>query len=265
MNKNKEKFYLRKFLEIIYLEPLEIRGGERENPDFVLPINNRKVGIEVTEYHSNLKGVDGRPRRAHEENWFRLQKIIMQEVRENKALKKIHGILFFKKGLNTPNKKLYEEFSKELIDLAVVMKNSGITETTPRFNQKLLLKYLEKLQLKKFNSTRPLEWNWDKDVEHIGVSEQELIDSVHGKTLTNYKDKDIMDELWLVIISGWRVSQDIPDISLYEKLKEYTRLDATLKKSNFDNVFLYLHSWSAIYEWPAWNKIKRSVELEKLS
>jgi hypothetical protein len=76
--KDIERSYLDSFLTTLNLAPGDIK--HRESPDFIVVSDGKKIGIELTYFHSDLKGVDGTPRRAIEETWKSLQKAIMKKV-----------------------------------------------------------------------------------------------------------------------------------------------------------------------------------------
>jgi hypothetical protein len=69
MNEKKkiERFYLERFLELLRERPREIHGDE--TPDFIVIFPQKKVGVEVTGYHSPLAGEGGRDRRALIPDW----------------------------------------------------------------------------------------------------------------------------------------------------------------------------------------------------
>ena len=65
--KREECAYLQEFLSLMKISPQSLECGE--SPDFIVVIDDARVGIEVTVYHSLATGADGRPRRAVEEDW----------------------------------------------------------------------------------------------------------------------------------------------------------------------------------------------------
>jgi len=112
-----ERFYLDKFLALLGIVPDDICEGEA--PDFIISLQGKKTGIEITEYHSGAKDEDGRPRRAIENNWGQLQKVIMGEVERYEELSGTNGLLFFKK-LELPSKSQYRKFTDELIQFSII-------------------------------------------------------------------------------------------------------------------------------------------------
>ena len=49
--KRKELFYLKTFLELYGVSPIKI-NSDVESPDFIIDYSGKKIGIELTEYHS---------------------------------------------------------------------------------------------------------------------------------------------------------------------------------------------------------------------
>lgn len=252
MNEKKkvERFYLEEFFKLLGEEPEDMQAGEA--PDFTVKLRQTKLGIELTEFHSDLKGKKGLPRRAIEETWASLQRIIMEEVKEHKELEKTNGYLSFKE-LELPATSEYRQFVSELIKLSLEMIASACKEIKPGTNYPLLNKYLAKFCLEKVGCY--ITWEWDHNFAWVGLTETELIDAIRTKIekIVNYKQKDL-DELWLLIISGHRLSQDMGRLLEY-KLNNYSQLNRLLKKSGYSKVYIYQYMLNVIYQWPGWSKI----------
>lgn len=246
--KKRERFYLEKFLSVLDKVAEDIK--ETESPDFIVKLQGKKIGVEVTEFHSNAKGEKGRPRRAIEEAWSVLQETIMEQVGKHGKLQESNGLLFFDK-LELPEKSEYKEFTDELIRLSVEMIDSGLRETTPGKEYPLLNRYLKKLFLEKAGVY--ILWGWNHDVASVGLSESELLKAINPKLRADYKDHKI-DELWLLIISGYRLSQAM-GIILFYKLSNYNELNRLLRLSKYSKVYIYQYMLNSIYEWPGWVKI----------
>ena len=96
---------------MLEIEPDYIEANEA--PDCKVKLDKKTIGIEITGYHSNLKGVKNRPRRQIEEEWLMLQKKIRSEVDKAEYLENTNGILSFKK-LELPSKKEHADFIGKL-------------------------------------------------------------------------------------------------------------------------------------------------------
>ena len=245
-----ERFYLNEFFKILSKTPDEVQQGEA--PDFIVKLRHLTIGIEVTEFHSDLKGEKDRPRRAVEEAWAALQKVIMGKIGNYKELEDTSGTLFFKK-LELPPTAEYRDFVIELVQLSLEMIESNIEEISPESNYSLLNKYLDKFHLK--NVGCHISWEWNHNASSIGLTESQLIDTVQPKLVKakSYKRKNI-DGLWLLIVSGVRLSQTMP-VRLSSKLLSYKNLDYLLSRAIFEKVYIYQYMIGIIYEWPNWVKI----------
>ena len=250
-NKKKiERFYLDNFLKILGEIPEDVKNGEA--PDFIVKLRHLTIGVEVTEFHSDLKGEKDRPRRAVEEAWASLQQVIMERIGTHKELEDTNGTLYFKK-LELPPNKEYKGFINELIQLSLAMIETNSEAISPGSNYPLLNKYLNKFHLKKVGCY--ITWEWNHNASSIGLTESELIDTIQPKIAKaeSYIRNDI-DGLWLLVVSGFRLSQTMP-VHLSNKLLSYKKLNYLLSRSIFEKVYIYQYMIGVIYEWPNWIKI----------
>jgi hypothetical protein len=176
----------------------------------------------------------------------------MEAVEEHKELEETNGYLSFKE-LELPATSEYRQFVSELIKLSLEMIASDRKEIKPGTNYPLLNKYLAKFCLEKVGCY--ITWEWNYNFAWVGLTEVELIDAIRTKIekIVNYKQKDL-DELWLLIISGHRLSQDMGRLLEY-KLNTYSHLNSVLKKSGYSKAYTYQYMLNVIYQWPGWTKI----------
>lgn len=250
-NKKKvERFYLDEFFKILGETPEDVKDGEA--PDFIVKLHHLIIGIEVTEFHSDLKGEKDRPRRAVEEAWVSLQRVIMEQVGNYKELEDTSGFLYFKK-LELPPNKEYKEFVNELIQLSLELIGTNREEISPDSNYPLLNKYLSEFRLEKVGCY--ITWEWNHIASSIGLTESELLDTIQPKLVKakSYIRRNI-DVLWLLIVSGFRLSQTMP-VRLSNRLLSYKKLDYLLSRSIFEKIYIYQYMVGVIYEWPNWVKI----------
>lgn len=248
--KENERFYLDKFLALLGKMADEISPGE--SPDFIVNIATKKIGIELTDFHSDLKGENGKPRRAIEETWRLIQGTIMEEVEKYNKLKETFGFLSFKK-LELPSKSKHKIFTDELIKLSLEMIDSDYEEINPGGNYPLLNKYLEEFCLKRAGCY--ITWQWNHNASFVGFTETRLINVIESKIekVAKYKEKNI-DELWLLIVSGHMLSQAM-GLNLSYKLNTFNQLNNLLRHSGYNKIFIYQYMLDVIYEWPGWVKI----------
>ena len=80
--RRRERFYLEHFLRLMGIKPQGIECDE--SPDCLVGIDGKRLGIEVTEFHSSARGTGGYSRRLIEQEWEKLQAMIMFEIGKDK-------------------------------------------------------------------------------------------------------------------------------------------------------------------------------------
>jgi len=245
-------------LNLLGEEPIQIEKGEA--PDFIIDLRGKKIGVEIIEYHSSLKGIDGRPRRQFEESKDSLYKTLKEEASKYPELGGIDGYLFFN-DMIAIRKSERREVVNEILQLALERirgadKNWKCIEIEIDPEKSCLLgKYrIEKIRL--YNTSYPHHITWGGvDASFIGLEQNELIDSIRKKIskAKDYRQKEL-NELWLLIVSTSRLSQGMPPEDLSYKLSGFDQLNNLLKNSAYDKVYLYQSNFAIIYEWPGWIK-----------
>lgn len=244
--KQREFCYLENFLKAMGLCPRRIEPGA-EPPDFVIFLGDRRIAVEITEFHSGAKGTDDSPRRAVEEEWEKLRQLIEKE-RENYAiLKEIGAKLFFKK-LHVPSTPEHNQFVSEL--LAFVLKEGrNLTSERTRFKEfggafPLLQAYLKCLDL--YIAGCYISWEWNHNIAWVGLDENELCNIVRpklGKPRING-----VDEYWLLVVSGPYLSQSmgIPQI---EEIRNWQQLNVDLGKGPYDRIYVFQYMVDRVLLW----------------
>lgn len=259
--KSVEYGYLKSFLSLLRND-LEISNDDiecRESPDFIINLNNKRIGIEITEHHSSERDANKRCRRATEEDWELLKTIIRDEVWKDSDLSQTHGYLEFRK-LELPPRKDFRRFADELIQLSKEMINSH--REVVKINEKypLLYKYMNKMHLKIVGCF--ISWDWNYEGGSVGSNEPELIKTIERKTsIANEYVKNDIDELWLIVVEGHRISQAM-GINLEWYLNDFESVNRLLQGSQFNKVYIYQYMQAVIYEWPGWFKIGQERFME---
>ena len=249
--KKKELYYLKPFLKLYGISPTKINLNI-ESPDFIINYSGKKIGIEVTEYHS-LQEVSGHSRREVESNWEKIQKKIYEIVKLDNGLMGTHVLIFLRKII-LPSQGEIPSFINELISCTKIFivedkKSSLVPET-----YKILNKYIDRIDISKINDTSFLKWECNINTGSIGLKEKELLNVITPKISKEkiYCLKNL-DELWLLVAFGWRISQSVPPRLKYN-LEGFNTLNLVLSKSSYTHIFLYLHWYDVIYRWPNWKK-----------
>jgi len=249
--KRKELFYLKPFLKLCGVSPTKITLNV-ESPDFIISYSGKKIGIELTEYHSLIE-ISGHSRREVESNWERLQGEIYEKIKLDKELMGICVSIFFRKVF-LPSRRESLPFIDELINCskAFIIK-SGKSVLIPK-RYKILNKYVDEINIYKIGGNSHLRWNSNLNVGFIGLTEEGLLSIIESKINKGerYRLGDL-NELWLLVVFGHRISQSVPPRLKY-KLEEFRILSSILSKSSYNYIFLYLYMYDVIYRWPNWVK-----------
>jgi len=249
--KRKELFYLKPFLKLYGVSPIKITLNV-ESPDFIINYSGKKIGIELTEYHSLIE-ISGHSRREVESNWEKIQKKIYENVKLDNELIGTHVLMFLRKII-LPSQVEIPSFIDELINCTKIFivedkKSSLVPET-----YKILNKYIDRIDISKINDTSFLKWECDINAGSIGLTEEGLLSIIESKINKGerYRLRGV-NELWLLVVFGHRISQSVPPRLKY-KLEEFTVLNSILSISSYNYVFLYLYMYDVIYRWPNWIK-----------
>jgi hypothetical protein len=136
--KSKELVYLKEFLKLYGTSPIKIYF-DVESPDFIINYSGKKIGIELTEYHS-LQEVLGHSRREVESNWKRIQGEIYEKIKLDKELMGVRTLIFLKK-VYLPSRGEIPLFIDELIDCTKELIVEGKKSVLVPEKYKILSKY----------------------------------------------------------------------------------------------------------------------------
>jgi len=249
--KREELFYLEPFLELYGVSPTKITL-DVESPDFIINYSDKKIGIELTEYHSLIE-TSGHSRREVESNWEKLQGEIYEKVKLDKELVGICVSIFFRK-IFLPSRREILAFIDELINCtkAFIIKDKKSVLVPEKY--KILNKYVDEIDIYKIGGKSHPRWNSNLNVGFIGLTEEGLLSIIESKInkVERYRLRGL-NELWLLVIFGHRISQSVPPRLKY-KLEEFKTLNSILRKSSYNYVFLFLYMYDVIYRWPNWIK-----------
>ena len=183
--KELESFYLKKFLEIVGINSLIEQGTEP--PDFFIKIKNLNIGVEITEFHSNIKNRKGRCRREVEESWKKLERYMSETIaKDYPRLSNVFAQLCFKE-LEVPPRPSYPEFARQLFDFLLQNESKFPTDNRSKTvslvvadaHSTLLNLYLTKIDL--FYMPHCDIWTWNRSCAFVGLSEPELLKVIQEK------------------------------------------------------------------------------------
>lgn len=241
-----EKFYLDKFIGALNISVAEIERGD-DPPDFVVCVEDSRVAIEVTEFHSSAVGADKRPRRAIEEEWQAIGNVIVKRREECSELKRLACILFFRQLLLPPKRK-HDQFVDELIAFLYLHRQEFSDQWKSLRNfpddLPLLNKYLKELKIKKVEFD--IEWNWNHSGAFVGLTEPELIRIIEPKIKLSRPPN--VDASWLLVVSAEKMSQSmgLPSIAEFQNFSSANKI---IESGCYDKVFLYQYMFERVIEW----------------
>ncbi len=237
-----EHLYLTTFLNLLNLNPNQLRRGDEQGekpPDFVMVLDGKTIGVEVTRYHQNSR------RKEYEGEWEKLKEVIEQERSLYPGLNEVSASLDFnfKESLEVPPKGQHRKFAQELCKF-ILDELNHLSSEQQRFTSfqssslPLLNQYLGSLRLKVQNVK--VTWRSNHNSGSVRVHECELQSCVQKKASGVSRWNPLNpDEKWLLIVSGHRISQAMDPLYLVDKLRDFRGLNCDLKNSSFDKVYIF--------------------------
>ena len=253
--KKQELFYLEKVLELKRIVPSKIVLCDP--PDFKIMVNNKTIGVEVTEYYKDISK-KGSISREIEEYEDYIEDELNNVVSKLDYLKGVDALFEYKKNDSRPARNEIRSFIKEFVALVSQVKDDEWTdskEIKPTSEFPILNKYIAWLIVYK-NLSYPC-WRQYKG-GHITLTEDILIKVIEPKLLKaeKYKINSDVEDLWLIIGAGHLSSQATPPPNFVEMyLKKFDKIEEMIKNSTFNRVYFYLSFEYTAFEWPRWKKI----------
>jgi hypothetical protein len=231
-----------------YLSIIELPGEliKSERPDFIVQTNDRKVGIEITEYHQPAHSGRKFPRKVVEATWEKLLEAVARYRESNKGLANLNVKLSFK-TLHVPATGQHDEFVRavhqEILKAAVDEKNSKVEIRIANHHSPILLTYLKSIGVRRAKGYG--YWSWNQEFAGIGTTENELLSLIEKKLEAKY---DGFEEVHLV------VAGDGPTASSYigylhpDILNGWQNLNVRIRESPFSRVTLLSNDHSCIWQ-----------------
>lgn len=194
-----EREILRRLFEFIGRELPAFDQGE--NPDFIVPLDGKQVGIEVTWYHTREMTDDGLvgARQASAE-WYKFRKAAEQFSAQLEHLKTLTVYLQFKGAI--PNKRTQQAFLEELSTFALERRaeyaSSRREYSRHHFTTPLVQQYLRIIEL--HDQGYPY-WASNNDSGWVARPDDTITDIAVAKIKKDYPRPT--DALWLAIAGGY--------------------------------------------------------------
>lgn len=250
-----EQAYLEKFLERLQYDYSDIIRGE-DPPDFYFKIQEKRIAVEITDYHSGRSNDNNHRWRMVEEERDKIRDLLNRKVSLHENLKGIH-VHIIPRGLSLPSRKEYDPFTDEIISF--IESKIGILQSQrvrdkkflPEFS--LLNQYVSRIYANKVNA----KMFWDiSQTASVGVSEEEFINTIEPK-LGKPRPSDI-NENWLLIVSGARMSQSI-GLHHHDHYNDFSQVNTMLENGPFEQIYIYDYMFSRILGWnleEGWEELK---------
>jgi hypothetical protein len=241
--KESERRTVGELLSALGITPDKLEASEQ--PDFMLTLHDRTVGVEVTVYRSGKTvggaGVKRRKRREVEAEWESLRLALREFRAAQPDISNIAVGLMFQNVV--PPRGEHQQFMEEV---AAFIRSREIRSDRTRwckFASPLMKKYLHTLVL---NKSEFAEWYSIIDAGWVaGVADSNLPEIVAEKATKIYRPSD---ELWLIIQCSHRISETV--ILSVDDLNAIPMQGGPFSK-------IYLLSLDGVFQWDhlsAWTR-----------
>ena len=255
-----EQFYLNHFLSCsgIKIESNE-RGPKIDGnyyPDFIGILGSKKIGIELTNFHSLPKDGNICPREI-EEAEKRINDYLMGHYKNDPKFLKIRGVI----SLIKENRLIYDwkNVAEEIINYIHGEDTLLKLNDTRSFPCKYpyLNKYVGRLSFyKDEGGLSLLDGGW------AGLHRSEL-DTTLDKKLSKPRPDDL-SEFWLLIVSGGNNSEQMGIITMQTfKGEDFKYINQRLEEQPiYDKVFIYQYMYNSVFMWEkekGWSCIQKGL------
>lgn len=209
-----------------------------EPPDFILECGDKRIGVEIVEYHDVARTAGGYTRREVEAAWGALRKRVASYRVEHPELDGLSIHLEFV-GLGLPSTKERLGF----IESVATFVEAERPNFSPNYKHlkihadapSVLRRYLSAIGVRETDFKG--QWSWNGNLRWIGTSDSELRQVIEPKLLSHRALPHINTNH--LVVAGWRglSSQTIAARSS-DELNGFDELNAALTSGPFDEVTL---------------------------
>jgi hypothetical protein len=240
--KESERGTLDVLLSALSMTPDKIDDGEQ--PDFMLTVCGRTIGVEVRMYQSGTTVGSGFGQRQVESEWEALQ-LASREFRAAQAdIRNVSVGLMFNDVV--PARREHQEFMQEVAAFIRSRVNEITSETRAFWSQQfispLMKKYLRTLNLR---TSEFAEWYSSITAGWVARPDSTLAGIVAEKAAKTYRPSD---ELWLIVQCSHRISETVLP------LEGVTALNAiSMQSGPFSKI--YLLAIGGVFQWDQFDRM----------
>lgn len=246
IQKQSERDTLRTLFFVLDMPP-EISCEDGEAPDFMVQIDDRTIGIEVTMYQSGqIVAATGIQKRKVESEWERFNCSSRFFREEQPDLRNICILFRFKDSV--PPSKERQLFLTEILDFIRLRRSElgpqYLVFSRHQFTSPLMMKYLSDLCL---CVCEHADWDSNVTAGFLGRFDENVAGIVTKKSVKLYRQAT---ELWLVIQCSGRISETMLPINGADDFNRNVVLRTNLHTGPFSKVYI-----STAMGWFQWDKV----------
>jgi hypothetical protein len=229
--KGRERAILDFYLKMVGIKG-DVEAGER--PDFVVTSGERKIGIEITEYHQPKSEGESFPRRTVEAEWQKLRKAVVEYRETNADLDNLCVRLTFR-GMEVPPERRHADFIAEIHALIQEVQEQAGEKVKIKITDRhapLLKQYLSRIAVR--NVGCYMEWDWNHDFGGVGTSDAELLALLERKLA--FERPSELTELHLVVAGDGQSVATYIGFLTPELLGGFASLNEALDRSAYTAV-----------------------------
>ena len=224
-----------------------IQNLDPPEPDVLVCVRNKKIGVEVTRYQKSPK------RRGFEVAWEALQRRLHQYFREEKEL--CLSICLSFKQFKAPNPNKESEIAQFIMQLDNFFQSQGdrLGRCESFDDYPLLSQYLSFIEIVEFLNSNT-EWRCSEvTTGGVGMAEHELLGVLKNKKDKPENCQETYDKKWLLIIGGDgdNISAQLGR-SFSILCPQWSELNSYIQDMPFDSIFIFNTHWG--YPLCEWNK-----------
>lgn len=230
----------------LHVAALDGKVVAQESPDFIVTMRNRRIGVEITEYHQPTYSGHRFSRSQVEAEWNKIRAAVVEYRDSHAGLENISVQLSFT-DLNVPSAKERHSFIEAIhYEIDQVKPNLNHRFTTIRIGDQhppVLRQSLDSIDVRIVNCD--MEWDWNHAAAWVGSSDAELAQILRPKL--NVAITQDIDEFHLVMAADGSSGGSYTGYLSPELLDGWTTLNAALDHSHYDVFAIIIYGCTCIW------------------